>query len=443
MSPVATAGGRPRTASVPIPLHRRVLPNGLRVLVAPDPATTVLGVAVYYGVGMRSEPPGRTGFAHLFEHVMFQGSANLPKLDHFRYVESSGGHFNGSTHFDYTRYFQVVPGNALSRTLFLEADRMAAPLLDAQSLRLQVHVVKEEILTNVTNKPYGGFPWTVLPGAMFSDFANSHDGYGSFEDLDSAGVADAWDFHERYYAPANALLCICGDVDADQALAEAERHFGTIPFRPSPPSSSFAEPYAERRTIDVVDAHAPYPAVAIGWRVPDPVDDWTRYLAFVVLSRILGNGPHSRLATALVQSAAVAHRVSSYVGLLGDAFDVRDPTALVIHARHAAGVSAECVTDHVQSEIDTIAAGELDRVDVDRTVSRLTTQLFTELGDVLARTQALAAFEQQHGTAERLLNLPGHLARVTVDDVITAAGTLRPDLGGVVRLRPAPDRSAR
>ena len=146
--------------------ERFTLPNGLRVVLAPDRSAPVVGVAVVYDVGIRSEPQGRTGFAHLFEHLMFQGSANLEKLAHFRHVQGSGGTFNGSTHLDYTDYYEMLPSNALERALFLEADRMRGPRLTEENLRNQVDVVKEEIRVNVLNRPYGGFPWLRMPPVL-------------------------------------------------------------------------------------------------------------------------------------------------------------------------------------------------------------------------------------------------------------------------------------
>src|ERR1700742_1093739 len=231
------------------PVERLTLDNGLRVVLAPDRSAPVVGVAVLYDVGIRSEPEGRTGFAHLFEHLMFQGSANLEKLEHFRYVQSSGGVFNGSTHFDYTNYFEVLPSNALERGLFLEADRMLAPRITEENLVNQLAVVKEEIRVNVMNRPYGGFPWLELSPVLFDTFANSHNGYGGFVDLESATVQDAADFFDRYYAPANAVLAVGGDFDVDEAFALIEKHFGDITARPAPVRPDFGEPQltTERR----------------------------------------------------------------------------------------------------------------------------------------------------------------------------------------------------
>ena len=174
-----------RIPATKYPIERFTLDNGLRVVLNPDKSAPVIGVAVVYDVGIRSEPEGRTGFAHLFEHLMFQGSENLEKLAHFRHVQGSGGTFNGSTHLDYTDYYETLPSNALERALFLEADRMRGPRLTEENLRNQVDVVKEEIRVNVLNRPYGGFPWLKLPPVMFDTFANAHDGYGSFVDLET------------------------------------------------------------------------------------------------------------------------------------------------------------------------------------------------------------------------------------------------------------------
>ena len=230
-------------------VQRTTLRNGLRVVLLPDASAPVIGVAVYYDVGIRSEPEGRTGFAHLFEHLMFQGSASLGKMEHIRYVESSGGWLNGSTRLDYTNYYEALPAPALERALFLEADRMRSPAVTEENLANQIAVVEEEIRVNVHNQPYGGFPWLTLPAVLFETFPNAHDGYGAFAELESATVDDARDFFGHYYAPGNAVLAVSGDLDPDETLALVERHFGDIPRRRVPARPDFAEPAptSERR----------------------------------------------------------------------------------------------------------------------------------------------------------------------------------------------------
>ena len=302
------------------------LDNGLRVVLAPDRSVPVVGVGVLYDVGIRSEPEGRTGFAHLFEHLMFQGSATLGKMEHARVVQSSGGVFNGSTHFDYTDYFEALPSNALERGLFLEADRMASPRLTEENLANQIAVVKEEIRVNVMNRPYGGFPWLVLPGVMFDTFPNAHNGYGSFVDLEGATIEDASGFFQRYYAPSNAVLAVGGDFDPDEALELVRTHFARVKRRARPKRPSFAEPMitTERRST-MVDQHAPMPAVAIGYRVPDPTGLPATFLGMVLLAEVLSDGDASRLTRRLVLLDGLATDVSAYLGEFGDPFDERDP----------------------------------------------------------------------------------------------------------------------
>jgi zinc protease len=349
-------------------LIRHTLPNGLRVVLAPDNSAPVVGVAVLYDVGMRSEPKGRTGFAHLFEHLMFQGSANLEKLEHFRYVQASGGVFNGSTHVDYTNYFEVLPSNALERGLFLEADRMRSPRITEENLANQIAVVKEEIRVNVLNRPYGGFPWLELPPVLFDTFANSHNGYGDFVDLESATVQDAADFFNRYYTPTNAVLAVGGDFTVDHALELIQKHFADIPSRPAPIRPDFGEPpLTSERRGQAVDQHAPIPAFAIGYRIPDPVANFKQLLANLLLAEALTDGDSSRLNRRLVQQFHLVTDVSAYLGEFGDPFDERDPAPFTITAHYPDPASLETILEAIDVELALIAdegleAGELDRV---------------------------------------------------------------------------------
>jgi zinc protease len=423
------------------PLVRHVLDNGLRVLLAPDRSSPVVAVAVYYDVGIRSEPEGRTGFAHLFEHLMFQGSANLEKLAHFRYVQSSGGTFNGSTHLDYTNYFEVLPSNALSRGLFLEADRMRSPRITEENLANQIAVVKEEIRVNVLNRPYGGFPWLLLPPVLFDSFANAHNGYGGFVDLESATVSDAADFFHEYYAPANAVLAVAGDFDPDDALELVGQHFGDIEGRPAPVRPDFAEPDLDtERRKSATDPLAPLPAVAVGWRVPDPIGRFADYLPYVVLAEVLTDGDASRLEQRLVQRDRTVTQLAAYLGLMGDPFDVRDPTTLIFQAHHAPTASADDVLAAANEEFDRLATGGLAADELDRVRARILAQVFRDVDPVLGRTLALAAAELIHGRAELLAELPARLASVTAEQVQEAAATLVPDRRAVLELVPGGGR---
>ena len=436
--PAAVSRRRSDGAPLPSPsfdLHHVTLSNGLRVVLAPDRSAPVVGIAVLYDVGIRSEPEGRTGFAHLFEHLMFQGSANLEKLEHFRYVQSSGGMFNGSTHFDYTNYFEALPSNALERGLFLEADRMLSPRITEENLANQIAVVKEEIRVNVLNRPYGGFPWLELPPVLFDTFPNAHNGYGGFVDLESATVEDATDFFHRYYAPANAVLAVAGDLDVDQTVGLIEKHFGEIPKRRRPVRPDFGEPplTSERRAV-TNDAHAPIPAVAIGYRVPDPVSQLDAHLAGVLLSEILSEGDASRLQRRLVHRDRLVTDVSAYLGEFGDPFDERDPTAFTITAHYPNPESLKRILAAVDEELARIAADGLEPGELDRVRTRTVSVLFREMDAVLSRALEFAKFELIFGRAELISELPDRLSAVTGADVQTAAAALSPERRAVVEL---------
>jgi len=427
-----------RLPSLPAhPLHHLVLDNGLRVVLGPDSTAPVVAVAVYYDVGMRSEPRGRTGFAHLFEHVMFQGSAHLPKLEHARLVQGSGGVFNGSTHLDYTNYFEVLPAGALERALFAEADRMAAPALTQETIDNQIDVVKEEIRVNVLNRPYGAFPWLQLPEVLFDTFANTHNGYGDFVDLESATAADAAEFFDSYYAPGNAVLAIGGDFAVDRTTAWVHQYFGQVTARPTPKMPIFAEPQpTEDRHAEVMDPLATTPALAVGWRVPDPVGAFEEYLPYVVLSELMSDSDASRLEQRLIHKDRLAIYQSMYLGLFGDPFDARDATELIFQAHHGSHVSTDQLLAAVDEEIQAVAEGGGLDADLERVRARMAAQLLRQADPVLGRTQGFAVGELIHGRAEFATELPERLASVSASAVAAAAAELRAQHRAVLELKP-------
>jgi predicted Zn-dependent peptidase len=417
------------------------MPNGLRVLLTPDRSAPVIGVAVVYDVGIRSEPEGRTGFAHLFEHLMFQGSANLEKLAHFRHVQGSGGTFNGSTHVDYTDYYETLPANALDRALFLEADRMRGPRLTEENLRNQVDVVKEEIRVNVLNRPYGGFPWLKLPPVMFDTFPNAHDGYGSFDDLEAATVADAEEFFTKYYAAGNAVLVVAGDIDAAEATRLIEANFSDVPARPAPARPDFTEPdLTAERSESYTDPLAPLPAIAAGWRVPDPIADLDGYLPYAVLAEVLTDGDAARLVERLVLRDRLVTSIGGYISFMGEPFAVRDPTALLLQAHLPPGGDPAKVLRVVDEECDRIATDGLAPGELVRTQARMAANLLRDTDAVLGRALQMAVLEQQRGAAELLGQLPGMVAGVTEEAVVAAAATLVPARRATVEVVPGGTR---
>jgi zinc protease len=419
-------------------IERFTLPNGLRVVLARDETQPAVGVAVHYDVGFRSEPPGRTGFAHLFEHMMFQGSESVPRNQHAALVQGAGGTFNGSTHPDYTEYFEVLPAPALELALFLEADRMRSLELTAESLENQVSVVKQEINVNVVNQPYGGFPWIMLPAVLFTTFPNAHNGYGDFRDLDAATLDDVRDFFSRYYAPGNAVLTVAGRFDPEEARLLVERHFADVSRKRVPARPSFGEPppTEERRSVQE-DRLAPQPAVALGWRVPDPVGQFREYLAFVVLAAALSDGEASRLHRRMVLEDRLVTSVAAYLGTFGDPFDGRDPMVFHVQALYPMQVPTERVVGVIDEEIRRVAEdgprpGELDRVQA-YSVARF----FGSLDHLHVRVRSLGATELIHGRAEALAELPGAMASITGDEVQGAARRLAEEPRALVEVRPA------
>jgi predicted Zn-dependent peptidase len=430
--------GRVRIPATKYPVERFTLPNGLRVVLNPDRSAPVIGVAAVYDVGIRSEPEGRTGFAHLFEHLMFQGSQNLEKLAHFRYVQGSGGTFNGSTHLDYTDYFETLPANALERALFLEADRMRGPRLTEENLRNQCDVVKEEIRVNVLNRPYGGFPWLKLPPVMFDSYANAHDGYGSFEDLESATVADAQDFFNKYYAAGNATLSVSGDFDVEKATKLVEAHFGDVPKRAAPKHPSFDEPDLTKERRDAyTDPRAPLPAFASAWRVPNPIRDFASYLPCVVLAELLTDGDASRLVRRLIQQDRVATSVAGYIGFMGEPFEVRDPTGLLLQAHLPPGGDVDKVLRIVDEECERIATDGLEDGELERTQARIVTHMLRDLDPVLGRALRMAVLELQRGDARVMNDLPTLIGQVTDEQIVAAAAALTPHRRATIEVQVA------
>jgi zinc protease len=319
-----------------ISIEHKTLANGLRVVIAPDSTAPVVTVGVYYKIGFRREPQGRSGFAHLFEHMMFQGSENAPKMQHIKLVNSSGGVLNGSTMYDVTNYFEAVPSNALERMLWLEADRMRALKVDDENLRNQRDVVKEEVRVNVMNQPYGGFPWLDMPPVAFRNWANAHNFYGDFVDLDAASLADVQTFFRTYYVPNNAVLLILGDVNVTDGFSLAEKYFGNIVSGAPPQFADPSEPQqAEERRGDVVEKFGTLPAMAIGYVMPARrTSDWC---AMALLDQALHGGRAGRIHRDLVLEKQIAVEAD---GGVDDIFGYDGPSQMTTRIFHKPEISS-------------------------------------------------------------------------------------------------------
>ncbi|MDX6384217.1 MAG: zinc protease [Blastocatellia bacterium] len=306
----ALAGTATAQSSLHVNLKETRLPNGLRVITVEDHNAPVIAVNVTYNVGSRNERAGRTGFAHLFEHMMFQGSENVGKSEHFILVYNNGGNMNGTTNEDRTNYFEALPANQIELALFLEADRMRSLAVTQENLDNQRNAVQEERRIGLDNAAYGK-SGEIQQELMYDNFAYKHSTIGSMTDLNAASVADVQAFFKMYYAPNNAVLTLVGDFKTADALAIVKRYFDNIPRQADPPPVDMNEPEqkAERRT-SVDDVLARLPRVDIAYKtVPGNTAD---FYALQVLANVLGSGGSSRLNQKLVREKEMVTNANSF-----------------------------------------------------------------------------------------------------------------------------------
>jgi zinc protease len=298
------------SAVATLELHETKLANGLRVILVPDHSAPVYAISVTYNVGSRDERPGRTGFAHLFEHMMFQGSENVGKGEHYTVIFNNGGTMNGTTNEDRTNYFEALPKNQFDLGLFLEADRMRSLNITQANLDNQRKTVQEERRQGIDNQPYGRASLD-LDNLSYDNFAYKHSTIGSMSDLDAATLQDLAEFFRIYYAPSNAVVTIVGDFDPDEALVRVKKYFDSIPRQPAPPKVDLAEEphYGERREV-IYDPLARLPQIDIAYHIP-PGNTPENY-AGQQLATILGQGESSRLYQHLVKDKQLASKVSAY-----------------------------------------------------------------------------------------------------------------------------------
>ncbi len=404
-----------------LPVATKKLDNGLTVVVSEDHSAPVVGVSVVYHVGMRLEPRNRTGFAHLFEHLMFEGTPNAKEGVFDRVITGGGGRNNGSTRADFTNYIETAPVSALEPILWLEADRMKTLDFNPVTLKNQQDVVKEEIRVNVKNQPYGGFMWIDIGQQAFSKWENNHDGYGSFQDLETASLEDVAAFHRDYYGPNNAVLGIAGDVTPEQAFALAEKYFGAIPARRTPAAPDYREGLntAEKR-VQQSDALAQVPAIAAAWKMPDRGSKDQAPMA--VLGALLANGDASRLYQGLVKGRELALNVESLYGLTSE-WEYDGPTLFTVFALYKPTTDADAVLAAIDEEVARI---EREGVD-DATLARVKTAMLADWYDglemFLSRADTLAKLQTLWGDAGVANEIPGWIEGVTSDDVKRVAAT--------------------
>jgi zinc protease len=439
--PAAQAAAPAGGAAVPVVYKK--LPNGLKVVLSPDHTAPTVVVGVYYNIGFRIEPRDRTGFAHLFEHLMFQGSKNLGKMEFIKLVQSNGGILNGSTRFDFTNYFEVVPANALRTVLWAEADRMRGLAITKDNLVNQQGVVKNEVKVNVLNRPYGGFPWLDMPQAANVNWFNAHNFYGDLKDLDAATLSDAEAFFKAFYAPDNAALVVVGDFEPEAAWKLVQQYFGPIPTSPRPGKPDITEPRQEKeRRVSKQDPLAPRPALAIGYHAPPR--NTPEYYAFGLLDTILAQGKDSRLYEALVRKTGLTGEVDASINALGNMFNIAGPTLWTVSLFHDREKTSDAILKVFDEEIDKVRTTPVDQATLDRTLVKMRSGLYTMEEDLFGfgRADLLTSFALFDDDPARINGLEDEFRKVTPALIQkTAREYLRPTNRTILAVEPKAEAS--
>lgn len=402
-------------AGLAVPTTYYTLDNGLKVVLSPDHTSPTVGVGVYYGIGFRNEPRDRTGFAHLFEHMMFQGSRNLGKMEFIRLVENNGGILNGSTRFDFTNYYEIVPSHKLETMLWAEADRMRGLDITQANLINQQGVVMNEVKVNVLNQPYGGFPWLDLPQAAFSNWYNAHNFYGELSDLKAATLGDVQSFFKTYYAPNNAALAVVGDFEIDAAKALIQKYFSPIPRVDQPRKPDLSEARQEQqRRITRVDSLANKPALAFAYQMPARFTP--EYFAMGLIDQILLQGDDAWLRDALVQQRGWTGSVSGGINAdLGNMFNYNGPMLWSASLIHDQSVTPEAIITVVDSVVGSLATKRVDDETLRRARVKFRSRFYDIMGELVAlgKLDLLASFALFDGDPSKVNTVDKEVGAVT------------------------------
>jgi zinc protease len=425
---LGTASGLGAQSSFQVPVEYHKLSNGLKVVLSPDTTAPVVTVAVYYNIGFRLEPKDRTGFAHLFEHMMFQGSQNLGKMEFIRLINSNGGQLNGSTRFDFTNYFEILPSHKMETALWAEADRMRGLAITQENLTNQQGVVKNEVKVNVLNQPYGGFPWLDLPQYANTNWFNAHNFYGDLTHLDAATLEDVRSFFTTYYSPNNAVVVLVGDFQPAEALRMIRGYFENIPGSQLPPPPDLSEPRQEREKRHTkTDSLANRPALAFGYHMPDRKTP--EYWAMGVIDQILLRGEDSRLHQALVQQRGLTDQVLGGVNVgLGNMYNYNGPMLWTGFLFHDVARTPDMILTALDSVVEDLRTRPVDRATLDRALVKLRSNLYDLVGGLgFGRADLLASFALFDDDPARINRIEAEFAKVTPELILsTAREYLRP-----------------
>jgi zinc protease len=407
-----------KPVNVPVVYYK--LPNGLRVVISEDHVAPVVTVGVYYNVGFRVEPKGRTGFAHLFEHMMFQGSANVKKFEHAKFVEANGGSLNGHTDFDYTNYFETLPSNRVELGLWLESDRMRSLDVSEENLKNQQNVVSEEIRVNVLNQPYQLFEWIDLWENAFQNWNNSHNGYGDLAEVNAATIEDVRSFFKTFYSPNNAVLTVVGDVDADEVKKMIEKHFGSIPAQPTPPRPDLTEPpQTKEKRVSQTDKLANLPALAAGYHIP--AQNAPDFPAVAVLALILEGDDSSRLYQRLVKEKELSLDLTGGLNYLGNEFDYNGPMIMTTRSTYKPGHTADEVLREMDAVIADIAQKGVTEKELADSKIRYRSNFYNQLESTFGKTHLLSVLALFRDDPNQINSLLKPFENVTSEQIRAVA----------------------
>lgn len=399
-----------------VPVEYYKLDNGLKVVLSAEKTSPTVVVAVYYNIGFRIEPKERTGFAHLFEHMMFQGSENLGKMEFIKLVQTNGGTLNGSTRFDFTNYFEIMPSHKLETALWAEADRMRGLDITQENLTNQQGVVKNEVKVNVLNQPYGGFPWLDMPQYANENWYNAHNFYGDLADLDSANLEDVDAFFDTYYAPNNAVLTIVGDFVMEDAKKWVEQYFANIPSSDLPEKPDISEPrQTQEKRFTKEDKLANKPAIAIAYKMPDR--NTPEYYAMGLIDQLLLQGSDSKLYQRLVQEKGYTGNVSGGINYLGNMFNYNGPMLWMTDLIHDKEVSPDSILQQLDAAIAELKG--VTQEELDLAIVKMRSDLYDNLSSLygFGTADLLASFALFDDNPSRINTLEEEFKKITPEIV--------------------------
>ena len=396
-----------------IQVEQITLDNGLRVNLSPDSNTPIVAVNLWYGVGSRNERPGKTGFAHLFEHMMFEGSLNIPKGVHWELVERAGGSMNASTWFDRTNYFETLPSHHLELALWLESDRMGwmLPAITEEKLDNQRSVVMNEKRQRYDNQPYGDWGEKMQAMVYPKSHPYHHTVIGSMEDIEGSTLEDVSDFFKTFYVPNNAILTVCGDFDPANGLELIQKHFGDISKGgaiPEIPGELALGKLIGETKRDHVEGDVPLPRVIMGFRIP-PYTEQAFYSADVA-SSVLGSGHSSRLYESLVRKKRIAKDVSSFVFPLTTGAGM-----LMVWATGLPDGSVDDLESAMSDEIEKM--NSVSEEEIDRVTALTETSFIRQIEQVSERADLMSMFSQFFDDPHRLNSEVQRLSSVSAANV--------------------------